>query len=108
MLFVWPSFWCIHQNKNKENSLNATEFNEEEPQEQVGEADEEIDAVEAFKVCHTSRKKGMSDVAREAVVSLAHAYFLFQDLSNLIDICTCNFCLLPCSTSQYEQVLHDS
>ena len=30
-------------------------------QEQVGEADEEIDAVEAFKVCHTSRKKGMSD-----------------------------------------------
>ena len=56
-----PPFWCIHQNKNKENSLNATEFNDEESQEQVGEAGEEIDAVEAFKVCHTSRKKGMSD-----------------------------------------------
>ena len=83
----------IHQNRNKENSINATEFNEEEPQEQVGEADEEIDAVEAFKVCHTSRKKGMSDAAREVP---AHAYFHFQDLSNLIDICTCNFCLLPC------------
>ena len=41
--------------------LNASEFNDEEPQEQVGEADEEIDVVEAFKVCHTSRKKGMSD-----------------------------------------------
>ena len=61
LLFVWWPFWCIHQNKNKENSLNATEFNDEESQEQVGEADEEIDAVEAFKVCHTSRKKGMSD-----------------------------------------------
>jgi len=61
LLFVLPPFWCIHQNKNKENSINATEFNEEEPQEQVGEADEEIDVVEAFKVCHTSRKKGMSD-----------------------------------------------
>jgi len=60
---------CIQQNKNKENSINATEFNEEEPQEQVGEANKEIDAVEAFKVCHTSRKKGMSDTAREAVVS---------------------------------------
>ena len=108
LLFVWPPFLCIQQNKNKENSINSTEFNEEEPQEQVGEADEEIDAVEAFKVCHTSRKKGMSDVAREAVVSLAHAYFLFQDFSNLIDICTCNLCLLPCSTSQYEQVLQDS
>ena len=49
--------------------LNATEFNEEEPQEQVGEADEEINAMEAFKVCHTSHKKGMDDAAREAVVS---------------------------------------
>jgi len=68
-MFVLPPFWCIHQNKNKEISLNATEFNDEEPQEKVGDADEEIDAVEAFKVCHTSRKKGMSDIAREAVVS---------------------------------------
>ena len=60
---------CIQQNKNKENSINAIEFNEEEPREQVGEADEEIDVVEAFKVCHTNRNKGMSDAAREVVVS---------------------------------------
>jgi len=66
---------CIQQNKNKENSINATEFNEEEPQEQVGEANKEIDAVEAFKVCHTSRKKGMSDAAREAVVSPSTCLF---------------------------------
>ena len=44
-------------------------------QEQVGEADEEIDAVEAFKVCHTIRKKGMSDVAREVVVSPSTCLF---------------------------------
>ena len=75
--FVWPLLWCIHQNKNKDNSINATEFNEEEPQEQVGEVDEEIDAVEAFKVCHTSRKKGTSDAAREAVGS---PYTWFLDL----------------------------
>ena len=31
LLFVWWPFWCIHQNKKKENSINATEFNEEEP-----------------------------------------------------------------------------
>jgi hypothetical protein len=47
----------------------ATEVNEEELQAQVGAADKEIDAMEAFKVCHTSRKKGMSDAAIEAVVS---------------------------------------
>ena len=56
-------------------TLNATEFNDEESQEQVGEADEEIDAVEAFKVCHTSRKKGMSDVARDVVVSPSTCLF---------------------------------
>ena len=70
-----PLFLCIHQNKNKENSINATKISEEEPQEQVGEADKEIDAVEAFKVWHTSRKKGMSDVAREAVVSPSTCLF---------------------------------
>ena len=48
------------------------------PQAQVGVAYEEIDAVEAFKVCNTSRKKGMRDVAREVVISP----------------CTCLFALL--------------
>jgi len=75
LLFLLPPFWCIHQNKNKENSINATEFNEEEPQEQVGEVDKEIDVVLAFKVYHTSRKKGMSNTAREAVVSPSTCLF---------------------------------
>jgi hypothetical protein len=30
---------------------------------------EEVDAVEAFKTCHTSSKRGLSDLAREAMVS---------------------------------------
>ena len=58
-----------------ENSINSTELNEEGPREQVGKANEEIDAVEAFKDCHTSRKKGMSDAAREAVVSPSTCLF---------------------------------
>jgi len=47
----------------------------EESQEPDKESDEELNAVEAFKVCHTNRKNGMSDAAREAVVSLL-AWFL--------------------------------
>jgi hypothetical protein len=30
---------------------------------------EELDAVDAFKTCHTSSKRGMSDPTREALVS---------------------------------------
>jgi hypothetical protein len=30
---------------------------------------EELDAVEAFKTCHTSSKHGLTELAREAVVS---------------------------------------
>ncbi|KAL6859381.1 hypothetical protein ACP4OV_017640 [Aristida adscensionis] len=40
----------------------------EVPDEEVDE--EELNAVEAFKLCHTSRKKGISDAAREAVESM--------------------------------------
>jgi hypothetical protein len=29
---------------------------------------EELDVVEAFKTCHTSSKRGLSDTAREALV----------------------------------------
>ena len=76
-LFVWPPFWYIHQHNNKNNDTEATEVNGEEPQEPVREFDEEIDVVEAFKVCHTSRKKGTSDAAREAVGS---PYTWFLDL----------------------------
>jgi hypothetical protein len=34
------------------------------------EQNEELDVVEAFKTCHTSCKHGLSEPAREAVVSL--------------------------------------
>jgi len=33
------------------------------------EHNEELDVVEAFKTCHTSSKHGLSEPAREAVVS---------------------------------------
>jgi GH24 family phage-related lysozyme (muramidase) len=33
------------------------------------EQDEELDVVEAFKTCHTSSKHGLSEPARDAVVS---------------------------------------
>ena len=32
-------------------------------------SDEELDVVEVFKESHTSRKKGLSETAKEAVVS---------------------------------------
>ena len=66
-LFVWPPFWYIHQHHNKNNGTEASEVNGEELQ--------DIDAMEAFKVLHTSRKKGMNDATREAVVS-PHTWFL--------------------------------
>jgi hypothetical protein len=59
----------VHQNKNKNNEVEHTEVNNDEPQHQIDEADKEMDAVEAFKVCHTSSKKGMGAVARDTVVS---------------------------------------
>jgi hypothetical protein len=30
---------------------------------------DEVDVVEAFQTCHTSSKRGLSDLAREALVS---------------------------------------
>ena len=74
-LFVWPPFWYIHQHNNKKNDTEDSEVNGEESQELVRESDEELDAVEAFKVCHTNCKNGMSDAAREAVV-IPLAWFL--------------------------------
>ena len=74
LMFVCPPFWYINQHENKNTDSKATEANEEEPQAQVGATD----VVETFKVCNTSRKKGMRDVAREVVMSP----------------CTCLFALL--------------
>ena len=68
-LFVWPPFCYIHQHNNKKNDTEGSEVNGEESQDLVRESDEELDAVKAFKVCHTNRKNGMSDAAREVVVS---------------------------------------
>ena len=59
----------LHQHENRTNYTEATKVNEEEPQETITKNDRQVDATEAFKVCHTSMKNGMSDTAREAVVS---------------------------------------
>ena len=69
LLFVWPPFRYIHHHNNKKNDTEGSEVDGEESQVPVREFDEELDAVEAFKVYHTNRKNGMSDAAREAVVS---------------------------------------
>lgn len=64
----WPqatgSSCYVAQLHEYNNDTEGSEVNEEEPQESVRESDEELDAEEAFKVCHTSRKKGMSDTTR--------------------------------------------
>ena len=51
------------KNKKKDAELG------EEVDEEHDELHEELDAVEVFKDFHTSRKKGLSDTAREAIVS---------------------------------------
>jgi len=51
------------QNKNKEAELDE-------------DCDEYVDAIEAFIVCHTSRKKGMSVTTRQAAVSSCYAPML--------------------------------
>jgi len=47
----------MKQKKKKNNAEPSTEQNEE------------LDLVEAFKTCHTSSKNGLSEPAREALVS---------------------------------------
>jgi hypothetical protein len=62
---------------------------------------EEVDAVEAFKTCHTSSKRGLSDPAREALVSpkivclLASCYLILMVFHLVVNIIfkhrlTCN------------------
>lgn len=48
----------------------AGELEEDAGGEEGAAPEEELDAVEVFKECHTSRKKGLSDPAKEAIVSL--------------------------------------
>jgi hypothetical protein len=53
---------------------------------------EEVDAVEAFKTCHTSSKRGLSDPAREALVSLktvcllATCYLILMALDLVVNL----------------------
>jgi hypothetical protein len=62
---------------------------------------EEVDAVEAFKTCHTNSKRGLSDPAREALVSpktvwlLASCYLILMVFHLVVNIIfkhrlTCN------------------
>jgi hypothetical protein len=48
----------------------ARQLEEDTAGEQRYDTEEDLDAVEIFKECHTSRKKGVSDIAKEAIVSL--------------------------------------
>ena len=64
------------QHEQKENKRKAAEHDQgldeqhNDPRlEQHGRPDEDVNVVEVFKDFHTSMKKGLSDVARVAVVS---------------------------------------
>ena len=53
---------------NQEDTIGELEDPADGDQEDA--ADEEIDVVEIFKECHTSHKKGLSETAKEVVVSI--------------------------------------
>jgi hypothetical protein len=57
---------------NQENATGEQEASADGEQEAA--ADGDLDAVEIFKECHTSRKKGLTDIAKEAIVSLISLY----------------------------------
>ncbi|CAN6272276.1 unnamed protein product [Urochloa humidicola] len=63
----------MHEYMQKKNQdAEPAELNEDGLQDdQVhDDVDGQINAVEAFRVCHTSRSRGMSEVAKEAVASM--------------------------------------
>jgi hypothetical protein len=43
--------------------------------------------VEIFKECHTNRKKGMFDIAKEAIVSLISLYTSPSSLIEIVLVC---------------------
>jgi hypothetical protein len=65
---------------NQENAKGEQEVDADGVQEaatdgeQEVDVDGELDAVEIFKVCHTSREKGVTDTTKEAIVSLISLY----------------------------------
>ncbi|RLM48528.1 hypothetical protein C2845_PMPSC039939 [Panicum miliaceum] len=61
--------WSSAHHRDKSNNAQSTEVTED-VEFQVDEDVEptEVDAVLAFKVCHTSSKNGLSVVARDAVM----------------------------------------
>ena len=56
------------QCEQKENKREAAEH-DQGLEEESGPPEEDVNAVEVFRDFHTSRKKGLSDVARVVVVS---------------------------------------
>jgi hypothetical protein len=56
------------QCEQKENKREAAEH-DQGLEEENGPPDEDVNAVEVFRDFHTSRKKGLTDAARAAIVS---------------------------------------
>ena len=54
--------------EQKENKRKAAEH-DQELEEENGPPDEDVNVVEVFRDFHTSRKKGLSNAARAAIVS---------------------------------------
>ncbi|RLN27587.1 uncharacterized protein C2845_PM05G19880 [Panicum miliaceum] len=58
-----------HRHQNKSNNAKPTEVTEDAELQVTEDAEPtEVDAVVAFKFCHTSSKNGMSAMARDAVM----------------------------------------
>ena len=57
------------QCEQKENKRNTAEQHQG-LEEENGPPDEDVNAMEVFRDFHTSRKNGLSDAARAAVVSI--------------------------------------
>jgi hypothetical protein len=55
------------------SEFGAPKFNINNGEQEVA-ADGELDVVDIFKEYHTSRKKGLTDIAKEAIVSLILLY----------------------------------
>jgi DNA-binding phage protein len=50
-------------------------------------ADGDLDVVEIFKECHTTRKKGMCHIAKEAILSLISLYTSLSSLIETVFVC---------------------
>jgi hypothetical protein len=78
---------------NQENTDGEQEIDADGEQQaaadgqQEAAADGDLDVMAIFKECHTSHKKGMFDIAKEAIVSLISLYTSPSSLIETVFVC---------------------